>query len=48
MSALNQEKFLNCQLILNKTLRGTCINNLIVKVTPFEIICRERSIFMIL
>lgn len=48
LNALDQGKFLNCHLILNKTLRGTCINNLIVKLIPLEIICREKSIFMVL
>ena len=48
LSALNNSKFLNCHLILNKTLRGTCINNLMLKTAPLELMCREKVIFMIL
>ena len=48
LSALNNSKFLNCHLILNKTLRGTCINNLMLKTAPLELMCREKVIFMIM
>lgn len=34
LSALHQGKFLNCHIIINKTLRGTFINNLMLKITP--------------
>ena len=48
LSALKQGKFLNCHLILNKTLRGTWVNNIMLKLTPLELICREKVIFTIL
>lgn len=48
LNALGKGKFLNCHVILNKTLRGTCINNLMLKVVPLEIMCKEKVIFMLL
>ena len=32
LSALHQGKFLNCHIIINKTLRGTFINNLMLSI----------------
>ena len=48
MNALNTSRFLTAHLILSKTPKGLGINNLIIKLTPLEIICREKLIFKIL
>lgn len=48
INALHEGKFLNCNLILAKTLRGLGISSLMLKLTPFEIICREKIIFLVL
>ena len=40
VNALNEGKFVNCHLILNKTLYGVSINTLMLKIIPLEIIGR--------